>query len=101
MEEKLPKGYKIKYILKQSPMTSDYILICEKKDEVAIVRFDGISEYPISIQTYYQSRNLTNPSELCYKNLAMAISTLDAFIARSSECIKELTEDNKDTNPKE
>ena len=53
--EKLPKGYKIKYRLKQSPMTNDYLLICEKNDEVAIFRFDGISEYPIRIETYYKS----------------------------------------------
>jgi hypothetical protein len=49
-----------------------------------------------------KSEEVNNPYWImCYKNLAMAISTLDAFIARSSEGIKELTEDNKDTNPKE
>ena len=49
-----------------------------------------------------KSEEVNNPYWImCYKNLAMAISTLDAFMARSSEGIKELTEDNKDTNPKE
>ena len=55
MEEKIPKGYKIKHRLKSSPMTSDYILICEKKDNITIFKFDGISEYPISIQDYYKT----------------------------------------------
>ena len=46
-----------------------------------------------------KSEEVNNPYWImCYKNLAMAISTLDAFMARSSEGIKELTEDNKDTN---
>lgn len=53
--DKIPKGYKIKYRLKYSPMMSDYILICEKKDEIAIFKFDGISEYPIKIETYYKT----------------------------------------------
>ena len=49
-----------------------------------------------------KSEEVNNPYWImCYRNLAMALSTLDAFIARSSEGIKELTEDNKDTNPKE
>ena len=49
-----------------------------------------------------KSEEVNNPYWImCYKNLAMAISTLDAFMARSSEGIKELTDDNKDTNPKE
>lgn len=49
-----------------------------------------------------KSEEVNNPYWImCYKNLAMALSTLDAFMARSSEGIKELTEDNKDTNPKE
>lgn len=59
MEEKIPNGYKIKYRLKQSLMTSDYLLICEKKDEVVIFRFDGISEFPIRIETYYKTKNKT------------------------------------------
>jgi len=43
-----------------------------------------------------KSEEVNNPYWImCYKNLAMALSTLDAFIARSSEGIKELTEDNK------
>lgn len=54
MKEKLPKGYKIKYRLKQSLMISYYILICEKKDEIAVFTFDGISEYPTKIETYYK-----------------------------------------------
>lgn len=54
MKYKPPMGYKIKYRLKYNPMLSDYILICEKKDEIAIFRFDGISEHPIHIQTYYK-----------------------------------------------
>ena len=43
-----------------------------------------------------KSEEVNNPYWImCYKNLAMALSTLDAFMARSSEGIKELTEDNK------
>jgi hypothetical protein len=42
-----------------------------------------------------KSEEVNNPYWImCYKNLAMALSTLDAFMARSSEGIKELTEDN-------
>jgi hypothetical protein len=58
--EKIPKGYKIKYRLKNSPMNGYYILICEKKDEIAIFKFDGISDFPIVIETYYKAKLSTN-----------------------------------------
>lgn len=39
-----------------------------------------------------ESRKVNNPYwVMCYKNLAMAIDTLDAFIARSSEGINDLS----------
>lgn len=45
-----------------------------------------------------KSEEVNNPYWImCYKNLAMAISTLDAFMARSSEGIKEIiNEDNEE-----
>lgn len=43
-----------------------------------------------------KSREVNNPYwVMCYKNLAMAINTLDAFIARSSGGINDLLKENK------
>lgn len=47
-----------------------------------------------------KSREVNNPYwVMCYKNLAMAIDTLDAFIARSSEGINDLSiKENKNND---
>ena len=56
--EDLPIGFKVTKRLYRSPMVKEYIAIAEfnKGEEVrtAIISFDGISETPISIDTFME-----------------------------------------------
>ena len=56
--EDLPIGFKVTKRLYRSPMRSDYIAIAEFEDgeetRTAIISFDGISETPISIDTFME-----------------------------------------------
>lgn len=58
IEEKIPDGYVTTQRLYYSPMRQDYLAICDtpEPDVVAILRFDGIEEHPISIETYYEKK---------------------------------------------
>ena len=55
MREKLPKGYIVKERLFQSPLNKDYIAVCstKRKEQTALVYFDGISDIPFAIYTYW------------------------------------------------
>lgn len=56
----LPKRFKIKYRLQNSPIEKEHTLICEtdKENEIVFVYFDGISDTPEAIHYYWN--NTTN-----------------------------------------